>query len=173
MVLPGLFIILGSLSGPVCAEPQWQRYTPEDARFEISMPAEPKFSVQYIDTGKNVLPLTMVSANPNIRDDFIVSWTDYSKAVKMPVASDSLFDKMRDALADQKNAKILSERSVALHGNTGRSISMRTDDGQLVDVVFYFTRSRVYQVMAETSCGDDSKITRARFLESFKLNSDT
>jgi hypothetical protein len=172
-VLPGLFIIVGSLSGPVCTEPQWQRYTPEDARFEISMPAEPKFSLQYIDTGKNMLPLNMVSANPDMRDDFLVSWTDYSKAAKMPTASDRTFDKMRDALAQQKNAQVLSERSVTLRGNPGRFFTMRTEDGQVADVVFYFTRSRVYQVMAQTRCGDESKQSRERFIESFKLTSDT
>jgi len=170
MVLPGCLIIVGALSLPVADEPQWRQFTPDDARFEISMPAEPIVSVQYVDTGKNLLRLNMVSAHPDIRDEFLVTWTEYTKA-DVPSPSDRTFAKMRDALAETKHATVLRERAVTLRGNPGRLISMRTEDGQIADVIFYFTRSRVYQIMAQTRCGDEYKAQRARFLDSFKLTS--
>jgi hypothetical protein len=172
MLLPALFIILNSFSVSACDEPTWQRYAPTDARFEVSMPADPTVSIKYVDTDGNFLPVNMVSAHPDFRDDFEVAWTDYSKTSKKPRATDHTFDMMRDALADSKNATILSERQVTMHGNRGRSMRMRTDDGQLVDVIFLVTRSRVYQVMAQTRSGDEPNADRQRFLGSFKLNSD-
>jgi hypothetical protein len=172
MLLPGLFIILNAFSVSACGEPTWQRYAPKDARFEITMPADPTVSMKYVDTGRGFLPVNMVSAHPDFHDDFEVAWTDYSKASKLPLATDHAFDMMRDALADSKNATILSERQLTVHGNRGRSIRMRTDDGQLVDVMFFVTHSRVYQVMAQTRSGDESNANRERFLGSFKLNSD-
>jgi hypothetical protein len=33
---------------------------------------------------------------------------------------------------------------------------MRTDDDQVEDVIFYFTRSRVYEIMAHTPGGDEA-----------------
>jgi hypothetical protein len=171
MLLRGWFIIVGALTVPLAADPQWRQFTPEDARFEISMPAEPIVAVQYVQDGKNVVRVNMASAHLDIRDEFLVSWTEYPKA-DIPSNYDRTFDKMRDALADAKNAKVMSERQVTLRGYHGRWITMRTDDDQVVDVIFYFTRSRVYQIMAHTPGGEEYKAQRARFLESFRLNSD-
>lgn len=181
MMLPGLYVVLGALSVSVTDEPSWQRYAPPDSRFEVSMPAKPTITVRYVERGNVVLPVHMASVNRFAQDgfpfngpsdDFLVSWTDYSKASKRPSSSSKTFDTMRDALAEAKGAVVTCDHEVTLGGYPGRSIMLRMDDGQVADVVFYVTRSRVYQIMAQTRTGDSYAADRTRFLQSFKLTRD-
>src|SRR5215204_421906 len=108
MMLPGLYVVLGALSVSVAEEPSWQRYTPPDAQFEVIMPSKPSVSVKFVEKGETVLPVHTASAHRDTGDgfpfngtddDFLVSWTDYSKAAKAPVGNDKTFNAMRDALA--------------------------------------------------------------------------
>jgi hypothetical protein len=180
MMLPGLFVVVGTLSVSVSNEPQWQRYTPPDARFEVTMPSKPSVSVKYVEKGSTLLEVYTASAHRDngdgfpfngTNDDFLVSWTDYSKAPKTPLGNEKTLNAMRDALANAKSAVVTCDHPVRLNGATGRSVTLRTEDGDIVDVLFYVTRTRVYQVMAETRSGTEHGRDRARFLQSFKLNS--
>lgn len=181
MMLPGMYVVLSSLSLAVADDPQWQRYTPPDARFEVTMPSKPNVTVKYVETSKDVLPVYTASVNSGARgdfpfnepsEDFLVSWTDYSKATKHPQPTSKTFNAMRDAIADSKNAKVICDHAVNLRGHTGRSVTLRMEDGQIADIVFYVTPSRVYQVMAQTRVGDQYDADRARFLQSFKITTD-
>ncbi len=97
----------------------------------------------------------------------MVSWTEYGKEGIEHKATEETFNKLRDALVEFKGGKVLSESVISQEGHPAKAVTFSTSEGRVVNVRFYFVKTRFYQVMTETKAKDSEAIER--FFNSFKL----
>ena len=143
--------ILGFMSLVVWAlpQPQWKTYSSTDGRFAVTVPDEPRLSTITTDTVNGKVLTHIVSATDKDLNEYMVSWTAYNRDVESK-GSDKTLDRMRDALIEAKNGKLLNESTVSLMNHAGRAVTFVDGDGRTVNVRFYFIGNRAFQVMAES-----------------------
>ncbi len=161
--------VLGFVSLAVCAvpQPQWKSYSSSEGGFAVSIPDEPRVSTVTTDTVAGKVLTHIVSATDKDLNEYMVSWTAYSRDVESKGTEQTL-DRMRDALIQAKNGKLSNESSVALMNHAGRAFTFVDGDGRTVNVRFYFIGNRAFQVMAESR--DRANLPDAeKFFKSFSV----
>ena len=168
MFLLGIWPVVQQASG-------WREYVSNEGKFAATLPANVNTNMVLTNISKARLQTYMVSANDSDLNEYLVSWTEYAEGKFQNRDLEKTLNRMRDALVQTKNGKILAESPVSLGSHTGREITFSTPEGRLIRVRFYFVTNRVYQVLAET-WQDKSKINQTedagvidRFFNSFRL----
>lgn len=161
---------------PATQQPSdWREYVSSKGGFAATLPASANSNMVVTNTSKGSLHTYMVSANDSDLNEYLVSWTEYAEGKFQNRDLEKTLNRMRDALVQTKNGKILAESPVSLGSHTGREITFSTPEGRLVRVRFYFVNNRIYQLLAET-WKDKSKVNEReapgvidQFFSSFRL----
>jgi hypothetical protein len=144
-----------------------KEFTSADGRFSAVMPGEPKTTQMAIETSEGILMTHITSSTDNSLNEYLVSWTEYSKASIEARGTEKNFKRMSDALVKFKGGKVLSESSISTIPYPSKTITFSTSEDKLARVTFYFVKNRVYQVMAETKGPGTDDVDQ--FFRSFKL----
>ena len=149
------------------AQPAANEFTSKEGRFAALMPGVVGTSVMEIHTAKGTLLTHIVSSTDKDLNEYLVSWTDYHQNSLESRATETTFDKMRDALVGFKGGKVLSESRLSNSTYPAREVTFSTSEGRRVKVRFYFAGDRSYQVMVES--GKEESAPVQKFFDSFRL----
>jgi len=145
----------------------WKPYSSSEGKFSVSMPEEPRSTTMLVETERGRLFTHIVSASDRDLNEYMVSWTDYNKDVEYK-STEKTFERMRDALIQSKEGKLISESPVSLSGRAGRAFAFTDRDGRTVNVRFFFVGQRSYQVQVESRTSENLA-DADRFLKSFRV----
>lgn len=159
-----LLILAGTL--PNTQQAPWKEFSSAEGKFSAAMPDDPTTNAVATYTSKGRLLTHTVSSTDKELNQYLVSWTEYPEESIEQRATETKFDKIRDALVGHKGGKVLSESAVN-QGHPAREVTFSVPENRVIRVRFYFVRNRFYQVMAESK-GENSEAVE-RFFNSFKL----
>ena len=149
-------------------QPEWTSYVSAEGKFTVLLPDQPQSNSIIVETERGKLLTHIVSAGDKDLNQYMVSWTDYKSDIEFK-GTEKTFDRMRDALIEAKNGKLLHESLIFLEGRPGRACEFIDSDGRTVNVRFFFIGNRSYQLQAE-SRKDGNLPDAERFMKSFRFS---
>ena len=148
-------------------QPDWTSYSSAEGKFSVSFPEQPQSTSMFVETDRGNVLTHIVSANDKDLNEYMISWTDYDKDIEYK-GTEKTLDRMRDALIQVKNGKLVNESAIFLHGGPGRAFEFTDSDHRTVNVRFFFVGRRVYQVQAESRKSENLP-DATRFMKSFTV----
>lgn len=137
----------------VCSVPavaaEWTKFSSPKGNFRAEFPAQPKESVQSIDTDLGPIPYTTYMAElagGNVA--FGVAFNDYPQDV-LQADPEKVLDGGRDGAKENLGGELVSETSMTYKGHPAREFTILSDG--LGQRLFYHTRvfligTRLYQI---------------------------
>lgn len=152
--------------------PTLEEFSSENGGFAISTPLTLEESVQSVDTAVGPIEIhTFTGENRNAA--YVVAYSDYPAEMVSQVDPTMLLDGSRDGAVQNVNGTLVSEETLDLNGNPGRSlvIDATTDTGEdaTVNARLYLVENRLYQVLVVVPKGKEEGVDIAGFLNSFSL----
>ena len=137
-----------------------------DGDFSVAMPGTPH--VGMIPTPLTPKLVTRSwSVNDGLRNEYLVSWTDYREHVASLPATVAGSARACEALVQARSGRLLDSSEITVDGRPARACSFTESDGRLTKARFVATQARFYQVMASVT-GAGANDEADRFLNSFK-----
>lgn len=155
------------------ATPDWQTFTGPDGDFTVDMPGNPKAQTQQSKTDKGDITVYMYTVR--IGDtDYIIAYSDYPDELIQTPGVQGFLDEVRNNAVNNTKGKLLSEESIELNGNPGRSLRVESPDGTgIAQARMLLVGTRLYQVFAASQKENADSPDIQRFLNSFTLNLDS
>jgi len=147
----------------------WKEVSSSEGRFAVTLPENPTTNVLAVPSLRDGQLFThMLSGTDNNLNSFMVAWTEYpAKKPDETRWTSRTIDRMRDAFAMSRDATVFQEAAVTIQNFPGRAVSLKTTEGKIIRVQFYFVNNRIYQITTETRASDVAD--GEKFLRSFKL----
>src|SRR5882724_2790937 len=119
-VIVALCSLLVTMTGQIPQTPLASKFTSKDGRFSVKLPAEPTTKSEDIssDNGPSTLHTFTVEINGG-RSFFLIGYSDYNTSLDVAKTLDGVIS----AQAIGMKGKITSDKTVALKGYSGRSVT--------------------------------------------------
>lgn len=154
-------------TGPATAAPGWIDYKPEGGRFRVDLPTLPKIAIVQVPVGNgNTVPMT--EATSTVRQvAYVASYTDYPNTVTKGAAAEVILNMVRNGAGT--GATIRDEKKLQLGRAEGREYVVVQSNGTVAITRTYWSRGRLFQLVAEGKPGIETQAATRHFLESFAL----
>jgi regulation of enolase protein 1 (concanavalin A-like superfamily) len=173
MRLPLVLVLMTALTTPAFAQPKWEVVTSKEGGFSVEMPVSP--SIKWARTRKRADGTTRVTALGGKSDSglYLVYKIELPTAV-LKGTEDRELDAERDALADEFNGKVISEKKVLAAGKYGRDFTIRGKPAEETGVLTirvrqYLDGKAVYAVIVGSAANRELPADAGRFLGSLVL----
>jgi hypothetical protein len=180
MLLVGAVAIAGGISflwkfnKPASDNYGWQEYQAPDNSFTVSMPTKPVETTQSQFTLGGTIQMHSLTGNMKQDGFYGVAYADYpAESAKVP--SSMLLDAAANGAASNSGARIESKKSISLAGYQGVEIDMSVPPasvpgGGRAACRIFWVAPRIYVACVGGPESSDVYKTRAKFLDSLKLN---
>lgn len=154
-------------TGPATAAPGWIDYKPEGGRFRVDLPTLPKIAIVQVPIGNNnTVPMT--EATSTVRQvAYVASYVDYPNTVTKGAAAEVILNQVRNGAGT--GATIRDEKKLQLGRAEGREYTVVQSNGSVAITRTYWSRGRLFQLVAEGRPGIENQPATRHFLESFAL----
>ena len=151
----------------------WQEYKAADQSFSVEMPTTPQDSSETRSTPAGDLTMQMMIGNMKENGIYVVAYMDYpSSSVK--ASSDMVLDFAANGAVSNSGATMVSKKSISIDGIPGREVEMTVPDSKVPGggraiARIYWAAPRLYMMFVGGHESSEVFTTRAKFLDSFKL----
>jgi hypothetical protein len=147
---------------------RWQEFVSAEGRFRVLIPGTPKFKDSVVHTRLGSLP---VKAYDLERDEyeFSVFFGDLDTEGLADISPEEWIDAERTIYIARANARLVSEKSLSLHGYFGKERRYQLSVGGFVARRMYAVNRRIYTVNLSRKKQEVPEDVAARFFDSFEI----
>jgi hypothetical protein len=166
------FIMLFGFAMAIMAQGdgEWIKYNSPEGRYSVSVPHEPKISIQESSTASGEILSQYLASSQDENGVFMIGYFDHG-------TMSFSFDDARNGMMKSANATLLGEGTISLGSWPGRTLKAlgKSSDGEefIIRTSFFDVGARVYILNCIFPKGDDSPALGekcTKFFDSFKVN---
>jgi len=169
-------LVVGTLLLAACnSAPQtdFQEFSSEAGGFSISTPAIFEENQQSLNTPAGPIDVYTFTVEEN-NADYIVAYSDYPSEMVEATDPEAMLDGNRDGALRNLQGEVLSEETVSIDGNPGRSLTIDAFNAEgepsIIDFRIFLVDNRLYQIIVVSPKDQETPSNADQFLESFALN---
>jgi hypothetical protein len=175
-LITSLLLAAITLAHPLQSTDEWVKYIPEDGRFSVLFPRQPRTSATpgKSATGADIMS-HLISSTDVTGNNYMLGFVDYPYQLDQ----EKSLDEMRNGALGAVKAELLREYKITLDKNPGREFmaSVKSENAELLaQSRIFVVDSRTYMLLYLYPKSLDAATaakTAAKFFDSFKLSSKT
>ncbi|MBF2065325.1 MAG: hypothetical protein IGS39_13015 [Calothrix sp. C42_A2020_038] len=152
---------------------RWKVFTPEDGRFSVLMPGQPKVTSQTQRTFMGEINLQLFIAQPPKQEvAYVVAFNDFPDSYGQMADPEEVLKNAQEMALKTTKSNLLNQKSIrSSNGHPGREIEYINSGGKITRNRLYFAEGRLYQVMVITTKRQQKFLTKsiAGYLNSFNV----
>jgi hypothetical protein len=164
--VPFVGIIGRSIGTAEAQGPRWTEYKTDDGRFRVQMPGTPTVQNSATPMGGNETAPTVEATVRTPAAAYQLTVITYPRKVAMSASADVILDHFRNNLTAGHTYR--NEKPLTVGRAPGREFLMVESSGRNTAVRLFWSRGRLYGLMAVGGAGIETRPDTRKFLDSFE-----
>ncbi len=158
----------GAFAPPPEAPIKWLPFTAPDESFRVLMPSKPQPRTQIVESPAGKIRM-QIYLSIHGATGYMAAYGDSPTAIDSPDYAKTALTAIRDKIAAQANAQIISDKEITYEQYPGREIKFQSPTVTVLGRT-YFINNRIYQmqILVPTGLGDPDFYSQ-QYFDSFKV----